>query len=72
MLLISNRHLLTNPGNYIPKKYAKGLDNREYVVARYSPPGNFMTQFHTNIEAQSCSDTCSSTDYANLGNNCGK
>ncbi len=42
------------------------------MVARYSPPGNFMSQFHTNIEAQSCSGTCESTDFADIGNNCGK
>ena len=56
--------------NNILIKYAKGPDNREYVVARYSPPGNFNTQFHTHLEAQSCSGTCSSTEYADIGNNC--
>ena len=56
--------------SYILEKYAKGPDNREYVVARYSPPGNFISQFHTNLEAQFCSDTCASTEYASIGNTC--
>ena len=54
------------------EKYAKGLDNREYIVARYSPAGNFQGQFHTNLEAASCAATnsCMSTDYSQIGNTC--
>merc|ERR1711920_201277 len=36
-------------------QYAKGADDREYVVARYSPPGNFQTMYHTNLEGNTCS-----------------
>jgi len=55
-------------------QYSKGLDNREYIVARYSPPGNFGSTYHTNLEANACADTnsCISTDYSQIGNNCGK
>ena len=57
---------------YESKKYSKGLDNREYIVARYSPPGNVGTRYHTNLEANACAATnsCMSTDYSQIGNNC--
>ena len=57
---------------YESKKYSKGLDNREYIVARYSPPGNVGTRYHTNLEANACAATnsCMSTDYSHIGDNC--